>query len=190
MAERVAGWTRAQVLDALRAWAVANGKPPAINLWMRKPDGMPSKDTIQALFGSWSAAMSAAGFESAPGRRAGEMDKDVRASVLCANPHCDRTQGRHGAHDRCARCFGYLLRVGVEWDGVHRGPSVDEQAALDAVRVLAGSLGRRPKMREWQEWPDRPSGVPVRIEARYGSWGRFLVAAGLDAPPYRRRAFD
>jgi hypothetical protein len=60
------GWTRETAVEALREWGATTGKQPTFNGWSPAPDGCPSRRTLQALFGSWRAALDAAGY-TAPG---------------------------------------------------------------------------------------------------------------------------
>lgn len=66
-------WTRERVIDALHAWADANGRPPVLEEWERSGEGHPAVRTIVAgetsPFASWSEALLAAGFE--PRKRRG-----------------------------------------------------------------------------------------------------------------------
>jgi hypothetical protein len=71
--QREAHWTTETVSAAIRAWTQANGgTPPAANDWnaarARRPRGSayPSLDTAQRIFGSWNAAMAAAGLRPRP----------------------------------------------------------------------------------------------------------------------------
>lgn len=68
-----ARWTRATVVAAIREWADEHGTQPSARDWLQprrvRGDTPPTK-TVQRVFGSWSAAIAAAGFEPlTPGRR-------------------------------------------------------------------------------------------------------------------------
>jgi hypothetical protein len=54
-------WTDAEILKALNAWAAANGRPPAGIDFTVAPQGAPSSTTVRKHFGSWNAALTAAG---------------------------------------------------------------------------------------------------------------------------------
>lgn len=63
-------WTQAAVLAAIRAYAQRHGRPPAGNPKRPTPPGMPPVKTVQREFGSWSAAIRAAGLTPLrPGRK-------------------------------------------------------------------------------------------------------------------------
>jgi hypothetical protein len=54
-------WTREDVVAALSAWAERNGRQPRQNDWKPRPQGCPSISAIYSVFGSWNAAIEAAG---------------------------------------------------------------------------------------------------------------------------------
>lgn len=54
-------WTDPHILKALQAWAAANGRPPAGVDFTVAPPGAPSATTVRSHFGSWNAALTAAG---------------------------------------------------------------------------------------------------------------------------------
>jgi hypothetical protein len=65
--------TSYEILAAIRAWAGETGRPPSStdwnaphgqeSKWRRERDGWPSGRLVSARFGSWEAAIIAAGFE-------------------------------------------------------------------------------------------------------------------------------
>lgn len=59
-------WTRETAAAALREWTSMSGEMPTFNAWSPAPEGCPSRRTLQTLFGSWRAALEAAGLP-APG---------------------------------------------------------------------------------------------------------------------------
>src|SRR4051794_26415796 len=57
--------SRAHVLDAIRAWADERGRPPTQADWTAHPDARwPSYMTVTTHFGTWRAALEAAGFRA------------------------------------------------------------------------------------------------------------------------------
>jgi HNH endonuclease len=70
-------WTERRILDALWDWEREHGRPPVHNEWLRADRGRrrPTAETCKAVFGSWNAALEAAGFKprgpaDRPSRRA------------------------------------------------------------------------------------------------------------------------
>lgn len=84
--QKIAARARARVITDMQEWHRLFGQPPAANDWIRsrrrtarviaryESTGRtwPNAGTVQYLFGSWNAAIQAAGFEpKAPGHRRG-----------------------------------------------------------------------------------------------------------------------
>lgn len=69
-------WTPEAIVDAIRRWNDAHGRPPGAREWnttLARKAGLPFRgheypgtDTVQTAFGSWNAAIEAAGFEPLP----------------------------------------------------------------------------------------------------------------------------
>lgn len=83
-------WTKERIIDAIQRWTQTYGSPPAQGSWspgqakLRAPDhpvhqdverytkgDWPHANTVVAAFGSWAAAVRAAGYEPYRPRRAG-----------------------------------------------------------------------------------------------------------------------
>lgn len=56
-------WTRERVIAAIQEWAREHGEPPRSLEWRRATPAFPHDATVKRLFGSWNAAIAAAGFE-------------------------------------------------------------------------------------------------------------------------------
>jgi hypothetical protein len=55
------GWSDREIRVALRAWTSRHGRPPLSNDWPRATADHPTAALAQAGFGSWRAALAAAG---------------------------------------------------------------------------------------------------------------------------------
>jgi hypothetical protein len=55
-------WTADLILYSIDLWARRYGRPPAANEWDRAGADHPSRQTVQRVFGTWNAAIEAAGF--------------------------------------------------------------------------------------------------------------------------------
>jgi hypothetical protein len=66
---RTLRWSQEDLVAAIRRWASEKGRQPTSTQWMSSPGfGWPTTNTCVRAFGSWSAAVRAAGFEPIPNR--------------------------------------------------------------------------------------------------------------------------
>lgn len=56
-------WPRQAIIEAIRRWALEHGAPPTNDQWVKGALGRPTASTVAKEFGSWSAAIEAAGFD-------------------------------------------------------------------------------------------------------------------------------
>lgn len=59
-------WTQARIIEAIREYARLHGRPPAATAWLQPipiRGDTPPVSRVQKAFGSWNAAIAAAGFE-------------------------------------------------------------------------------------------------------------------------------
>lgn len=113
-------WDEQTVLGALRAWQQRYGRPPRRRDWLRSGPGHPEGGVVYRIFGSWPAALIAAGLDApaagAPQRPGGwDFDAIVEAieawterfgeppTVLDWNPSLARARGEHPRADRFDR---------------------------------------------------------------------------------------
>lgn len=61
-------WTRDEIVTAIQRWAAEHGRQPSQNDWMRGTDWHPSASCAAKVFGTWGAALTAAGFKVPIGR--------------------------------------------------------------------------------------------------------------------------
>lgn len=57
-------WTRERILRAIDAWHRSHLRAPSARDWWNAGDGHPSHWTVRRAFGSWNAALSAAGMRT------------------------------------------------------------------------------------------------------------------------------
>jgi hypothetical protein len=81
---RVAGkhgnrWTRASIIEAIYACVEVSGRPPSAAEWKRGGDH-PSYNAVSRVFGSWSAALRAAGWQTGRGRATVPIEEFERAA--------------------------------------------------------------------------------------------------------------
>lgn len=81
----VSGWTRETVCHEIFEWAVAHdGALPTWRDWVHAAEGRPSSSVVERLFGSWSGALVAAGYEPSYTRRSARSLRAVMAHVTRA----------------------------------------------------------------------------------------------------------
>lgn len=78
-------WDEKAIIAAIRRWETAHGSQPVSREWLiSSPEnsGYPDVGVIQKRFGSWNAAIKAAGYEPLPpGRRTPEGDERMRIAL-------------------------------------------------------------------------------------------------------------
>jgi DNA invertase Pin-like site-specific DNA recombinase len=78
-----AGWTREEIIVAIQRWAEEYGEQPAYTDWPRSTQAHPMANTAIKVFGSWRAALRAAGYDKSRRRRPGPpRDRDSRGRYL------------------------------------------------------------------------------------------------------------
>ena len=71
-------WTREAIICAIQRWVIEYGEPPTSKVWNgpRRPAGYPSVPTVKERFGSWNAAIEAAGYRPRPRGVLGHLDPE------------------------------------------------------------------------------------------------------------------
>jgi len=173
-------YSDAEILDHIRR--VGDGEAPTQREF--DADGRaPSTGTARNRFGSWSAAVTAAGFETRPARRPRQYTDDELLD------HIRRVGGGEGpARDEfnadedaptastVARQFG-SWREGVAAAGLEpRSPGPDaipREELIEWLLAWRGEFGVWPRLTDLREWPGPNAGtyrrafggVPAAIEA-------------------------
>lgn len=83
-------WTQDMAIAAIRRWVREYERPPICNEWKKTSSGYPSQVQVRRLFGTWNAAIEAAGFEprswgyqdGKPGRKPNRARQMVTARGL------------------------------------------------------------------------------------------------------------
>lgn len=132
--EHYARWSREAILDAIRAWARDRGAIPTATEWANATDVSPATSRVQAHFGSWNAAIEAAGFEPRPRSYYGRPGED--AAVIAETVALYRSGMRRLAIARrygvSLTCVRYRLKKGgippEAGTPLLHGPEVRERA--------------------------------------------------------------
>ena len=59
-------WTHDTIVYAIKLWHRKHQRPPVTREWEQAGENHPSRQTVIRIFGSWNAAMEAAGFVPRP----------------------------------------------------------------------------------------------------------------------------
>lgn len=183
-----------KLLAALKELAASLGRPPTST---EMDEGGPfSSTTYYRRFGSWDAALDAAGLSRTEGRNTAELsDQELldeisrMADVLHRPPNTTEMDelGAYSASTYRRRFSSWetaLREAGLDPTEHRRGAPnrVSERELLDELRALAADLGRSPTVEEmWKQG----SYSPATYRDRYGLWSDALEAAGCE--PRRSR---
>jgi hypothetical protein len=195
---RERAWTREEIVAALRAWTADTGAPPkasewdygerAAPEWLRDPERWPSVQLVRSRFGSWEAALRAAGYRARWRRYTrDEMIAALRREANRLGRPPIQREWATGSPDRpnatsVARAFGSwtagLLAAGLEAPSIRHW---DDEEIVEALRAWTASHGRAPLSTDWRlAAPDHPTAALV--QSRFGSWRTALEAAGAARP--------
>jgi hypothetical protein len=181
-------WTRAAIIDALQRWAAAHGRAPHHGEWQTSGLEHPPASTVHNVFGTWSAALRAAGLEPAlhPPWTAAQVLDGLRAFE---RDHRRPPTSRDLRHTRgtpyppaavVIRTLGSLRAALRQLGHDAAWAPVGQQEMLDALRAYALVHGRAPTVTAWRAERRQPSATV--IIRRHGSW-RAALAAALGADP-------
>jgi hypothetical protein len=151
-------WDETTICYAIDLWHRRHLRPPKFEEWLRAAEDHPSASTVLRRFGSWNAAIRAAGLRprrqgSQRGDRSSEQGKTANRSRRVA----DQVDPR-GARGRSWRWPADDIVLAIkDWHEVHGSP---------------------PRPREWMlAAPNHPSRQTVMKV--FGHWARALEEAGL-----------
>jgi hypothetical protein len=188
--------TRAQVLAAIRVWTADTGMPPRLEEWAPSDDPnrkwareyprWPSYMTVRTHFGSWPAALRAAGYR--PNTISWDRESISRALRGFATetgappkqsdldppslPSPGTVRHHFGSFPAALEACGFRPRR-RRWQ---------RSEILDAVAIFHRRAGRLPTERDWtSSTPEHPHASTVRQQ--FGSWSQLMTA-------YRSRVCD
>jgi double-stranded uracil-DNA glycosylase len=146
-------WTPDTIVYAITLWYRKNSRPPFTHEWDQAGENHPSRQTVSRVFGSWNAAIHAAGFTPRPLRPA--EDHELLAYGV----------GVTNIAERPTRDAGQLSR-----DELRAGAAELERTVAHCVPRLVAVLGltayrtafERPRA-GWGLQPDTIGGRPVWI---------------------------
>jgi hypothetical protein len=192
---RERAWTPAEIVEALRARTAETGRPPttsewdsgerAAPKWRRERDRWPTAQLVRSRFGSWDAALRAAGYRA----RSRGHTPDVLIAALrqeagrLGRPPAQREWATASPHrpnaSSVVHAFGSwtagLRAAGLEPLPRRRWSDADIVAAL---RAWTARRGRPPLFSNWRRAAeDHPTAALAQV--RFGTWRAALEAAGV-----------
>lgn len=205
---RPSRWDEASIVEALRSWVTVMGAPPrrddwsgqrtsapgaAQRKWMAEHPAWPSSSCVADHFGSWSAALDAAGLSA----RRLTFDSSVTERVQAARrlAHAGRSTSaiarelgvsRSGVHNylramTCPECGGPVTNPSARRCSACAAhePSVTRawtyDTVRDAIRDWIAETGSPPTYRDWTPSRARPG----RWEAESPRWPSAAVVCAL-----------
>jgi hypothetical protein len=214
-------WQPDQILDAIRHWHHLHQRPPTTSDWsslttMRAagPDTAPAGTTrqpwpsaavVQRTFGSFSAALRAAGMEPATTRWTGpdHVLEALRAfGAVTGRPPTMSELGKRSNPDpatgtalpcmpgpKIVRQHFGTIEAACKAAGLGPTRKWDRDRIVTAIQDWAARHGRAPLRREWiatrRDQPDLPSEDAVRYVL--GRWDDAMRLCGLKPTPDERR---
>jgi Homing endonuclease associated repeat len=188
-------FTEPEIIAAIRRWAKLEGRAPAIVDWRPADQGghprwerdcprFPPRSHVTRRFGSWNAALQAAGFDRP--RPPAWSDEEILARLRAwarERGFAPSSVEWDGSPDRdvISRRFGAwnaaLHQAGLEPRFVRRRWT--DEDILDGLRRWELDHGRPPRSMDrvgfGGEYPS-----PALVVTRFGSWRQALIAAGLE----------
>ena len=192
--------SRTVVLAAIRAWARETGAPPHAKEWML-PGGKweaeyprwPALHQVKQNFGSWNAAITAAGLDARQRRWSPPEVLDAArdwAHTHGRPPRLD--EWRHVASDGSHPSTTPVLNAFGTWNAMLQAAGLavthrtwTRRQILDALRGWIATHGHAPTMNDWRR-AEPPNLFPTTacVADHFGSWNAMLAAA--DVAPNRR----
>lgn len=188
-------WGEQEIIAALHAHRAARGETPRGRDWPASTAEHPSMDRVVAVFGSWRAAVEAAGLPPRPVKTRWTADKVIEllradAAALGRTPAVrdwDEAREARPGFGTVVRLFG-SWNVALEASGLPvnlRYGHWTRERILDALRQLEQELGRPPVATELNPPPD-PAYPPAAVVARtFGSWRAAARELGWPQRPRR-----
>jgi hypothetical protein len=189
---RQPAWSREELVLAMRTWHAECGHAPRQSEWIPSADPAakwsrehprwPSATAARSVFGSWSAALRAAGFT--PLRRRWDAEAIVAALQAWAAEHGRaptkaELDGGGGALPTSAsvrRYFGSHAAAVAAAGLCAHGRRWSDDEILELLAAASREGGGFPSSREW---PGAAAGLPheATVRERFGSWGAACARA-------------
>jgi hypothetical protein len=133
-------WTRAEIISALREWSQLHGRPPVCKDWQCTTDEHPGSRAVGSLFGSWSAALTAAGL-----RPDWPREQMVRALRRWADEHGRAPTSRDWQSPDLAGRRSTTERVRREFETWSAALAAADLQASRGCSTKHAQMSRRPR---------------------------------------------
>lgn len=110
-------WTPDKILTAIQQWAERCGRPPKASAWIQADYDHPARSTVALVFGTWNAAIAAAGFSVRRTRKMWTREEIVDAIQRWGRTHNGeppRAMDFNGADDYPSRTA--VIRTFGTWN--------------------------------------------------------------------------
>lgn len=197
-------YSRESIVERMRCWHDITGCVPCTVVWGRRAHarqdlvalhrlgGYPTAQTVARVFGTWRAAVEAAGYEAAKPwtrerivasilawRRAhGRWPRSVEwrrqddtVDIGMDRPALQTVIDHFGSWRAGLRAAGYDHSAYMGW--------WDQNSIIDALRAWHGEHGRIPSNREWM-WASKTHPSMLTVRNHFGTWKAAVVAAGFE----------
>jgi hypothetical protein len=186
------GPDREQTIAHLRAYDREHGTPPSVSEWQRRRL-RPGVKPIYRQFGSWPAALAAAGLQSPrlvrkqAANRWGEAEiiaalhahETANGGTAPASEDWSRTTTGHPSALRVRAVFGSWRQALAAADLDPKPPRrrYSEETIIALLRADTTASGTTPRASGWDRATDRPD--PGTVARVFGSWNNALEASGI-----------
>ena len=128
-------WTREASIEAIKAWAAANGAPPTTTEWLKRGDTHPDRNQVAWLFGNFGNAIVEAGF---PRPTRGGSRKGSRTVQATPPPRPKPAKGRGEGRK--------LAPIAPEAAPAEAPPAAPERTLVELAQVVDQLSTRRKAM--------------------------------------------
>ena len=180
------GWSDEELIEQVQMLATKLGRTPTGREFDENPNTA-STHTVTAHFGSWNKLLEAAGLEVNKRMDNNITDEKLITQVQVLAKELGRIPSMR-SYDKDLKTanatavishFGswnkFLEAAGLE---VKHRKGIANEALIAQIHMLAKELGKVPFVEEFDKDPRTASTATVR--RNFGSWNKFVVAAGLE----------
>lgn len=187
--------SRASIIAAIQAWVGETGTRPVAadwqlcsERWRAEYPRWPATHQVQEQFGSWNAALIAAGVDAHP--RRWSREEIVTAARSWSQLHGRPPRGldwRTAAGDEPRPSGHVVVEVFGSWNAMLAAAELatarrawSRQQIVDALDAWNAVHGGPPTQADWARPGTKPAHpAPSRVHKTFGSWNAMLLAGGV-----------